>query len=84
VTRRAAADLAALADGTLAVQNRAAVMKRVTRSISMSRALDQQRLAVSVVRSLTDPAPARLRAWVERACSDTTAVQDRRRTSPSL
>jgi hypothetical protein len=77
VRRRTAGELAALADGTLAVQKHAAVMRRVRRSARLSRALEQQRFAVEVVRSLADPAPARLRAWTERASSNAAAVQDR-------
>jgi hypothetical protein len=77
VRRNAAAELAALADGTLPVHKHAAVMGRVRGSASLSRALEQQRFAVEVVRSLTDPAPARLRAWLDRACWDAAAVQGR-------
>lgn len=75
--RRTAGELAALADGTLAAQKHAAVMRQVRRSATLSRALEQQRFAVELVRSLTDPAPAKLHAWTERATSDAAAAQGR-------
>lgn len=75
--QNAAAQLTALADGTLSVHKHPAVMRRVRRSASLSRALQQQRFAVEVVRSVTEPPPAGLRAWLDRACSDAAAVQGR-------
>jgi len=77
VRRHSAGELAALADGTLAGHEAAAVMRQVRRSPRLSRALEQQRFAVEVVRSLTDPAPAKLRVWLERACSEASAEQRR-------
>jgi len=73
VSRRTARALAALADGTLPPHKRKALLRRVARSAKLSRALERQRLAVDAVRSLADPAPARLRAWVERATSEARA-----------
>jgi hypothetical protein len=77
VRRRSTGELAALADGTLAGHEGAAVMGRVKRSPRLSRAFEQQRFAVEVVRSLTDPAPAMLRVWLARACSEASAEQHR-------
>jgi hypothetical protein len=77
VRRPATRELAALADGTLAAQKHATVMRHVRRSPRLSRALEQQRFAVELLRSLTDPAPARLRVWLERACSEASAGQPR-------
>ena len=36
------------------------------RSPELSRALEQQRFAVNLVRSLADPAPSSLRAWLRQ------------------
>jgi hypothetical protein len=69
VSRRTARAIAALADGTLPVNRREALLRRVSRSAGLSRALEQQLLAVAAVRSLADPAPASLRALVEGACT---------------
>jgi hypothetical protein len=70
-------ELAALADGTLAARRHATLMRQVRRSPGLSRALKQQWLAVELLRSLTDPAPARLRVWLERACSDAATGEGR-------
>jgi hypothetical protein len=67
VTRRTARAIAALADGTLPVNRREALLTRVTRSAELSRALEQQLLTVAIVRSLADSAPASLRALVDGA-----------------
>jgi hypothetical protein len=73
VRRRTARALTALADGTLPPQRRELLLRRVTRSSRLSRALAQQVLAIDVVRSLANPAPAGLRAWVERASREALA-----------
>lgn len=68
--RATARALAALADGTLPRPKRAALLRRVARSAKASRALEDQRFAVEVVRSLADPAPARLRELLEQGHQD--------------
>jgi hypothetical protein len=70
VRRRTERALARLADGTLPPRRRAALRRKVARSAELSRALDAQCFAVTVVRGLRDPAPPRLRAWIENAMRD--------------
>ena len=66
MTQRTARVLAALADGTLPSGRHAAILRRVGRSTALARALDQQLFAVALIRSLSNPAPAALRTWVEQ------------------
>lgn len=63
------AELAALADGSLSDERRAALEKRVAGSPELMEALDRQRIVVSAIREATGPAPARVRTKVaaERA-----------------
>src|SRR6185437_3107934 len=61
-----AVELAALADGSLLAEERAALEERVARSPELADALAEQRLAVSVLRDAAPAhAPAGLRARVE-------------------
>jgi Anti-sigma-K factor rskA, C-terminal len=61
------AELAALADGTLAQERRAALEERVAASSELTDLLAEQRRAVTLVRSAADEveAPAALRARIE-------------------
>jgi hypothetical protein len=66
-----------LADGSpLPPRRRDALLRRATRSPELSRALGAQRLAIAAVRARRDPAPPRLRAWIERAMRDECAMRD--------
>ena len=65
--RRTGRELTALADGTLPSDRREAVLRRVSASPKLARALEQQRIAVQAIRRLTTPAPTDLRERIERA-----------------
>src|SRR5262249_20762180 len=71
--------LTSLADGTLPAWRRPVVLRRVARWEELSRALADQRFAVAVVRARGDPAPPRLRAWIERATVSPSGRPRRRR-----
>src|SRR5205823_759304 len=73
VRRRTARQLTALVDGSLQPERRAAVLWRVWASPKPTRALEEQRFALEIVRELSTPAPASLRSWLERraACATT-------------
>ncbi len=60
-------DLAALADGSLPEERRAEVERRVAASPELSASLGRQRRAVEAVRAAAGPAPAGLRARLERS-----------------
>jgi anti-sigma factor RsiW len=62
--RRDLADLAALADGSLAPDRREAVAARVEASPELRGLLDEHRRALGVIRAAREPAPASLRARV--------------------
>jgi hypothetical protein len=61
------ADVAALADGSLPEERRAEVERRVAASPELSASLERQRRAVEAVRAAAVPAPAGLRARLERS-----------------
>jgi len=65
VRPRTARELTAPADGTLPPERRETLLRRIARSPEPARALDEQRLAATVVRGLSVRAPDALRAWVE-------------------
>lgn len=65
--RRTARDLAALADGSLPEDRREAVLRRVSASPRLARALRQQLIAIEAIRRLETPAPIELRERIERA-----------------
>lgn len=60
------ADVAALADGSLPEERRAEVERRVAASPELSASLERQRRTVQAVHAAAAPAPAGLRARVER------------------
>lgn len=86
-----AAELAALADGSLPHDRRAAVLARVHRSPTLRAALADQRRVVMLLRSDQVTAPAslheRVRALVDQRCRarDELSVEDRdpRRAAPA-
>ena len=79
------AELAALADGTLPAEQRAALEARVAATPELREALDRQRRAVAATRAAaTEPAPASLRTTVERTIGDRTAGRRRLRLVPGL
>jgi hypothetical protein len=59
-------DLAALADGSLPAERRAEVERRVAASPELSASLARQRRALAAVHAAAGPAPAGLRARLER------------------
>ena len=63
------AELAALADGSLPAERRRALEDRVAASPQLSALLAEQQLATSLLHGLDAPAPARLRAEVNRLTS---------------
>jgi anti-sigma factor RsiW len=71
---REAAEIAALADGSLPPERRAALERRIAASPQLRVALDEQMRAIQAVRSVDVGVPARLRAAVQ-------AMRERRRRS---
>jgi anti-sigma factor RsiW len=67
VRRRTARDLSALADGSLPRERREAVLRRVSASPRLARALTQQLIAIEAIRRLDTHAPADLREQIEDA-----------------
>ena len=65
--RRTARDLSALADGSLPLERREAVLRRVSASPRLARALTQQLIAIEAIRRLDTLAPADLREQIEDA-----------------
>ena len=63
--RRTARDLAALADGTLQAERREALLRRVSKSSRLARALESQLIAVDAIRRVQAPAPAELHERIE-------------------
>jgi hypothetical protein len=61
------ADVAALADGSLPEERRADVERRVAASPELTASLERQRRALDAVREAAGPAPAGLRARLERS-----------------
>ena len=68
-------DIARLADGTLGAERARELEKRIAGSPELRAMLDEQRVALTAVRGLSEPAPAGLRARVEGA---------RRRPAPAV
>jgi anti-sigma factor RsiW len=66
VRRRTARELTALADGTLPPERRDAVLRRVSASPKLARALNQQLVAIEAIRRLDTPAPTDLRERIHR------------------
>ncbi len=81
-SERELADLAALADGSLAPGRREEVEARLASSPELRALLDEQRRAVRVVRAAAVPAPLSLRERVEDQRAR--AAQRARRRRPSL
>jgi anti-sigma factor RsiW len=82
LTEQEMADLAALADGTLPVERRAAVEAWVSASPELKELLDRQRRSVTATHALAEePAPESLREAVE---SRQRGPDTRRRWSPRL
>jgi anti-sigma factor RsiW len=75
VTRRTARDLTALADGTLPPKRRARLLRRVSASPRLARALKQQLVALDAIRRLDTPAPTELRERIQRATREACATQ---------
>lgn len=61
------ADVAALADGSLPEERRAEVERRVAASPELTASLERQRRGLDAVRAAAGPAPAGLRARLERS-----------------
>lgn len=77
MTRRTARELTALADGTLPRQRRQALLRRVSASPELARALEQQQVAIEAIRELETAAPSELRKRIQRAIRDAWATQHR-------
>jgi hypothetical protein len=77
VTRRTARELTALADGTLPRQRREGLLRRVSASPELTRALEQQLVAIDAIRRLDTPAPTALRKRIQRAIRDAWATPQR-------
>jgi anti-sigma factor RsiW len=74
------AELAALADGTLPVERRAAVEARVAASPELQELLERQRRSVAATQALADePVPASLRVAVDERARGRRAGRGRRR-----
>jgi hypothetical protein len=67
VRPRTARELTALADGTLPPERRDTLLRRVSASPKLARALKEQQLAVQAIRRLDTPAPPELRERIQRA-----------------
>jgi anti-sigma factor RsiW len=65
--RRTARELTALADGTLPPKRREPLLRRVSASPKLARALKQQLIATEAIRRLDTPAPPRLHQRIQRA-----------------
>jgi anti-sigma factor RsiW len=71
--RRIARDLTALADGTLSPKRRERLLRRVSASPKLARALGQQLIAIEAIRRLDAPAPTALRERIHRASREASA-----------
>lgn len=69
--RRTARELTALADGTLPPERRDGLLRRVSASPKLARALKDQLVAIEAVRGLDTPAPPHLRDRIQRAIHET-------------
>jgi hypothetical protein len=88
VRRRTARELTALADGTLPLERREALLRRVSASPKLARALKQQLIVIEAIRRLDTPAPTELRERIRRAIREARATQpwgcaQRPRSGPS-
>jgi hypothetical protein len=80
-TDRELAELAALADGSLPAERRAALERRVAASPRLQALLREQRKALAAVRSLDDRAPARVRESIATTVAAPAAPDRRRRVA---
>jgi hypothetical protein len=78
VRRRTARELTALADGTLPPERCESLLRRVSASPKLARALEQQVIAIQAVRRLETSAPAELRERIQRALRKARAAERRR------
>lgn len=76
--RRTARALTALADGSLPQARHEAVLRRVSGSPKLARALKQQLVAIEAIRLLDAPAPTHLRDQIQAAKVCSYGVDDRR------
>jgi DNA-binding TFAR19-related protein (PDSD5 family) len=67
VRRRTGRDITALADGTLLPKRRERLLRRVSASPKLARALEQQLIAIEAVRRLDTPVPTGLLERIQRA-----------------
>jgi tellurite resistance protein len=73
--RRTARNLTALADGTLPPKRRERLLRRVSASPKLARALQQQLIAIEAIRRLDAPAPNELHERIQRATRAARATQ---------
>jgi anti-sigma factor RsiW len=79
------AELAALADGSLPAERRAAVEARVAASPALRELLERQRMSLAATRAAaSEPVPASLRTSVDRTRGERTAGRRRVRLVPRL
>lgn len=71
---RTARELTALADGTLPPKRREALLRRVSASPNLARALEQQLVVIEAIRRLDTPAPPALRERIQRAIREARAT----------
>jgi anti-sigma factor RsiW len=81
--RRTARDLTALADGTLPPERRETLMRRVSTSPRLARALKQQLVAIEAIRRLDTPAPRHLRDRIQRATRRACTIHCASTTTPN-
>jgi anti-sigma factor RsiW len=74
-------DLTALADGTLPPKRREPLLRRVSASPKLARALKEQLVAIEAIRRLDTPAPTELHERIQRAIREACAT--RQSTSPT-
>lgn len=70
-------ELTALADGTLPPKRREPLLRRVSASPKLARALKQQLVAIEAVRRLDMPAPTELHERIQRAIREACATRQR-------
>lgn len=75
MSRRTARDLTTLVDGTLPSKRREPLLRRVSTSPRLARALKQQLIAIEAIRQLYTPAPTELRERIQRAIREACATQ---------
>lgn len=68
-------DLTALADGTLPAKRREPLLRRVSASPKLARALKQQLIAIEAIRRLDTPAPTELQERIQDAAREACATQ---------